>query len=292
MREKHSVQYIYILTESYDFWKRLQNGEFDSWKNEIEKKIEKLLFLRNLEELSKIEVDLENSLFLCDCMEEIQKLQNKGYYVAGWEEEEAEFKFNGLQMVVQNIQEIDCDYFEKIHQRLSERPWHIIDTERLEIWEMSEDDLQSLYTIYNDKDVVKYTENLYEDEEKELQYIKDYRKYIYGFYGYGTWVLINKQNGELIGRAGLTHRAEYDEAELGFVIGKKYWRQGYAYEACAKILELAKSVYEMEKVQALVNKGNMASIRLLEKLQFYYMEDISLDGEYFQRYLLDIKATD
>lgn len=287
MKKEYQLQNIYILTNSDCVWEQILNGDFDLWKKEIEKNIEKVAFFKEIGNLLKGCMNKENSLVLCDSREEIQKLQELGYFVAGWEHDKIKEGFSGLKLVLQELMEIDIEYLEKIFQRLSEKPWHIADTERLVIREMCEEDLHALYTIYDDEDVIKYTENLYENPEKELQYIKDYRKYIYEFYGYGTWVLIHKGSGELIGRAGLNHRPEFDEPELGFVIAKKYWRQGYAFEACKKILELAKKVYEMDQLQALVKKENLASIKLLEKLQFCYEEDITLDGENFRRYLLD-----
>ena len=69
------------------------------------------------------------------------------------------------------------------------------------------------------------------------------------------------------------------------MIGEAYWHKGYAYEVCCHLLELGKSVYEFEKVQALVRKENEASIRLLKKLGFAYVEDVMLDGQEYARYL-------
>ena len=50
-------------------------------------------------------------------------------------------------------------------------------------------------------------------------------------------------------------------------------------------MEIGKSVYEFDKVQALVKKENEASIHLLKKLGFHYEKEIVLDGEEYQRYL-------
>ena len=89
----------------------------------------------------------------------------------------------------------------------------------------------------------------------------------------------------LIGRAGFNFRPGYDEVELGFVIGYPFWRNGYAYEVCSHLLQLGKAVFEFEKVQALVDKENTASICLLEKLGFFYIENVTVDGHEYRRYL-------
>ena len=43
---------------------------------------------------------------------------------------------------------------------------------------------------------------------------------MYGYYGYGMWLVFDKASGELIGRAGLEHREFPDavELELGYLI--------------------------------------------------------------------------
>lgn len=37
---------------------------------------------------------------------------------------------------------------------------------------------------------------------------------MYGYYGYGMWLVFDKASGELIGRAGLEHREFPDAVEL------------------------------------------------------------------------------
>ena len=98
-------------------------------------------------------------------------------------------------------------------------------------------------------------------------------------------MLLNKSTGSYVGRAGLSYRPGYEEAELGFVINSEFWRQGYAYEACQKILQLGREVYGINRVQALVIKENAASVALLKKLHFTFQETVILSGQEYERYL-------
>ena len=122
-------------------------------------------------------------------------------------------------------------------------------------------------------------------KEREKQYINDYIENIYKYYGFGTWLIHRKEDGKLIGRAGFNYRPGFEEAELGFVIGRSYWRKGYAYEVCRHLLQLGRDVFELEKVQALVDERNIASIALLQKLGFSYVENVILEGQKYSRYL-------
>ena len=93
---------------------------------------------------------------------------------------------------------------------------------------------------------------------------------MYGFYGYGLWVVYDKESGNLVGRIGLENR-EIDgklEVELGYVIGTKYQRKGYAYECCMKVMEYAFDELAMEGIFLCTNKNNLPSIKLAKKLGF------------------------
>ena len=158
---------------------------------------------------------------------------------------------------------------------------------RLTVREMGPDDVDELYELYADVRVTKYTEALFTDREKERNYIEDYIEHIYKYFGFGTWLIHRKEDRKLIGRAGFNYRPGFDEAELGFVIGYPFWRNGYAYEVCTHLLQLGKTVFEFEKIQALADKENAASIGLLEKLGFQYVSDVMVDGKDYCRYLYE-----
>ena len=133
--------------------------------------------------------------------------------------------------------------------------------------------------------MTRYTEALFRDREQERHYIEDYIENIYKYFGFGTWLIHRKEDGKLIGRAGFNFRPGFEEAELGFVIGYPFWRNGYAYEVCSHLLELGRTVFEFQKVQALADAENKASVCLLEKLGFSYAEDVTVDGHVYRRYL-------
>ena len=81
------------------------------------------------------------------------------------------------------------------------------------------------------------------------------------------------------------YRNGFENIELGFLIGKAYQGQGYAYEACDAILKYGKEVLGLETVQTLVKKENEVSIRLCEKLGFIRNKTVSIEENiYGQKY--------
>lgn len=195
--------------------------------------------------------------------------------------------YSGVDMLVEGFDEIDVDFLEKVWQRYHHIPWTILETERCIVRELSLDDLDALFALYEDEVITKYTDSLYPyEEEKEFQ--RAYIENMYRYFGYGLWLVFSKETGALIGRAGLEHREYHEEIELelGYIIGTKYQGQGYATEVCKAILEYAKENTGFARINALIDAENVVSERLAEKLGFVHMEDFELDGKIMRRYLL------
>ena len=194
--------------------------------------------------------------------------------------------YSGVDMIVEGFEEVDAKFLEKVWQRYHHLPWEIARTPRCIIRELSLDDLDALFELYGDEEITKYTEGLYlYEEEKEFQ--RAYINNMYRFYGYGMWLVFSRETGELIGRAGLEHR-EYNgeiELELGYVIGTRFQRQGYAMEVCQRILGIAKEITDFPRINCLIEEENKASIGLAEKLGFVWEETMDLQGKTMKRYI-------
>lgn len=194
--------------------------------------------------------------------------------------------FSGIPYAVTDIDDLDERYLERVWQRYRGLPWDICETERCLVRETVPEDVDSFYRIYSDESITAYMEDLFEDREKEKQYIRDYIEKVYGFYGFGMWTVCLKETGEVIGRAGLSMREGFEEPELGYVIGKKWQRQGIAAEVCREILAYGRDEFGFERVRALMHPGNTASKRLCCKLGFLYGKEIVLDSEVYHSYYI------
>lgn len=69
-----------------------------------------------------------------------------------------------------------------------------------------------------------------------------------------------------IGLVGLHHIDPVARhAEIGYLMAKEYWGQGFGTEAVSLIIRYGKDVVNLRKVYASVKDGNMGSSRVLEK---------------------------
>lgn len=261
------------------------NIQLDKYANVI-----KVLLFSSVEDLADV-ISLERDESLLIAATDATIALGKELGVATMAYMNPEFpnqSYSGVDMLVEGFDEIDVDFLEKVWQRHHRIPWTIFETERCVVRELTLDDLDALFELYGDGEIDKYTDSLYPyEEEKEFQ--RAYIENMYRYFGYGLWLVFSKETGELIGRAGLEHREYHEEIELelGYIIGTKYQRQGYAMEICEAILAYAKENTGFERINTLMEQDNVASIKVSEKLGFSHIEDFDLDGKIMHRFILN-----
>ena len=236
--------------------------------------------------LPEEETLISETLYVTDHEELCNELIEEKANVLVWlHENNRHMNLSKTPYAIENIEEMDLRYAQRIYQRFHKLPWVIAETARCILREMTEEDLDAVYEVYAGKSVTRYMEGLYENREEELEYTRSYIQNAYNFWGYGTWIIERKSDHKIIGRVGFNLRDGYEEPELGFVIMEEEQRKGYAYECCVAALKTGKDDYEFERVQALVKEGNTASMNLCSKLGFWFEDKVREDKEEYLRFL-------
>ena len=195
--------------------------------------------------------------------------------------------FSGFLFGVEDPENLDEDFAEKVYRRCKGMPWNILETKRCRIRETVPEDVEPFYEIYSDPAITEFMEDLYPEKEQEKEYIREYIEKIYTFYEFGVWTVVEKSTGYVIGRAGFSYRAGYDEPELGFIIGVHWQRKGYAKEVCRAILDYGWEKLGFDRVQVLVETENEPSLSLCDKLGFCASEEIMMDDRKYYRLILE-----
>lgn len=210
-----------------------------------------------------------HTLYAADNPEMLNKLLEAGCYgvalLHAWNRQEI---FSRALYAVDEIREIEYDFFRKAYERLAGLPWHIADTLHLRIRETTVSDVEAFYRIYSHPSITRHMEGLYRSVREEKAYAEEYIQKVYGFFGYGIWTVLLRETGEIIGRAGISWREGYRYPELGFVIAREHQRKGYGEEACEAILAFAKKELEFDCIQVLIEPENEPSVSLCRKLGF------------------------
>jgi len=86
-----------------------------------------------------------------------------------------------------------------------------------------------------------------------------------------------RQDGAVIGMAGLFPNANAVGGQIGYYLGPEFWRRGYATEAAGRLVRYAFDNLGLDRMVAHVFVGNAASLRVLAKLGFAPIGEIESD---------------
>lgn len=177
--------------------------------------------------------------------------------------------FGKASYVVYDEEDIDDDLLDLVYARKYNEPLVIARTERFIIREMTVGDLPHLYELYQTLSDCPYVEPLYEYEDEKAFTIK-YIENMYGFFGYGLWLVLDKKTGELVARAGIENRSIDGQncQELGYLVKKSWQGKHVAWEVMNHMVDTAKDRFGLEELYICTMKTNNPSIQLALKLGF------------------------
>jgi len=91
----------------------------------------------------------------------------------------------------------------------------------------------------------------------------------------GKFPIFLRETGEFIGTCGLEpyELSGQKEIELGYRLCLKHWGKGYAAEAAVAVLRYGFEDLNLKKIIAFAVPQNKASLRILERLGFQYLND-------------------
>lgn len=141
----------------------------------------------------------------------------------------------------------------------------ILETERLLLREMTQDDLPALQGILQDEETMYAYNGAF--DEAETQAWLDRQLSRYAQYGFGLWAVVLKESGGMIGQCGLTMQPwRGDEVlEVGYLFNRAFWHHGYATEAARGCMEYAFDRLGAREVCSIIRETNLPSRRVAER---------------------------
>ena len=146
----------------------------------------------------------------------------------------------------------------------------VIQTQRLVLRQIHKEDVNSLYEIFSDEDIVKcFGYRIDKEISEAYALIARWEGFLFKRIGI-RWGLGLKENPEImIGNGGFRRISDDGyTAELGYVLHKDYWRLGLMHEALEAIIPFGFNDMKLHTIEASVFPENSASCKLLEKLGF------------------------
>ena len=157
---------------------------------------------------------------------------------------------------------------------------NVIETERLNLREMSEADAGFILEVLNDPGFVRYVgDRGVRTPEEAARYINERFVESYRQNGFGLWLAETKDEGKPAGICGLLNRGTLPGVEVGYAFLPPFRGKGYAFEAASAALRHARDTLGLPRLYAIVNPDNAISIRVLEKLGMKFERMFRLAAE-------------
>lgn len=149
----------------------------------------------------------------------------------------------------------------------------ILETERLFLREMTMSDLDALFAVLGDKEIMQHYPYSFDEErvrswiERNMDRYKDD--------GFGLWAVCLKDTGEMIGDCGLTLQ-NIDGTmlpEIGYHIRKDQQRKGYAKEAAMAVRDWAFGNTEYPALYSYCKYTNVGSFKTAESIGMHFEKE-------------------
>lgn len=160
-------------------------------------------------------------------------------------------------------------------------------TARLDLRAISATDVDALFAIFSDPQVMRYWSRGPYSSPEELQAYFEATEQAFLSRSQLRWGLARREDGRVIGVCSLyAIDANNLRADIGYILHKEAWGLGYMQEALTAIFDYAFEVMSLRRIEADIDPCNAASIASLERLGF------QREGLLKERWLVDGEVSD
>lgn len=156
----------------------------------------------------------------------------------------------------------------------------ICTTERLQIRHVHIGDVAALCHLFGDPAVMRYGDGAQERPWVEAWLHTTLARY-HQHWGFGPYAVTLRATAKLIGYCGLFYVDDVNgrpEIEIGYRLIQSAWGHGYATEAAQAVATYATTTLGITRLIAMIDPGNLASIRVAQKLGMHYEAEVMFDG--------------
>ena len=133
---------------------------------------------------------------------------------------------------------------------------------RVVLRHLTEDDVDALFAIFSNPEVMRYWSTLPMTDRSEAL---DLLEHVHGSFRRGTlfqWGVARRGDDLVIGTCTLFNfETDNRRAEIGYALGREHWGQGYMREALEALLGYAFGELDLQRLEADVDPRNSSSIR-------------------------------
>ena len=152
-----------------------------------------------------------------------------------------------------------------------------LETERLTLREMTEDDFAALNKVLGDTDNMRFYPYVFDENRVRDWISRNIERY--RTFGFGLWSVCLKDTGELIGDCGLTMQNINGviRPEIGYHIRADRQRNGYAREAAEAVRDWTFSSLPFGRIYSYMTSDNIPSSKTAESWGCSFVEEYKED---------------
>tara|TARA_R110002126_G_scaffold277373_2_gene423198 strand:- start:3555 stop:4082 length:528 start_codon:yes stop_codon:yes gene_type:complete len=148
-------------------------------------------------------------------------------------------------------------------------PFPVLETERLTLRALDLNDAKAIFGLRTNKEVNEFIDRRTPKNLSEARAFIDRITTLTENNKGVFWVIELKSSNQLLGTIGLRNFEDEDDyAEIGYELDPDYQERGYMSEAFEPVLNFGFQNLDLKTIEAFTHKNNVASIALLEKLNF------------------------
>jgi len=145
-------------------------------------------------------------------------------------------------------------------------------TDRLKLSQLKKSNLKELFRLRSTDEIVKYVDKPTDESIEQTQRFMEKINRGVNDQSWYYWGIILPENLKLIGTICIwAFNKNRTTAEIGFELHPDHQGKGYMTEAIGAIIDFGFKNLELEKITGYIHMHNTASIRLLEKNNFSYL---------------------
>ncbi len=155
----------------------------------------------------------------------------------------------------------------------------VLETDRLALRRFTLEDAPFLLRLLNEPSfLANIGDKGVRTEEDARRYLRDGPLASYAAHGFGLLGVVLAETGQMIGMCGLLQRPTLDAPDLGYAFLPEHWGSGYAVEAADGVIAHARDVLGLTRVLAITSLDNEASIRVLRRVGYHEIGEVTLEG--------------
>ena len=166
------------------------------------------------------------------------------------------------------------------------KPFPILESQRLIMRRITNSDVEPIFELRSDPETMKFVPRpLAASLEDALGHIATINSKIDNNEGI-NWAITCKENNSLIGIIGhYIIRKEHFRSEIGYMLLPRFNGKGFMTEAVGAVLRYGFEQMKLHSVEAIIDPGNYASARVLQKNGFVQEAHLRENEFYNGRFL-------